>query len=152
MEKSFIFTDGVLATDSKDSQKTLAYLKDKNYELIQVSALSSNEQEENLRQWELANYFDFLFPSISLESLNDMFFFNLKRDVNYRICQRNPLLWQCKEALWAQDSHCIVVTDQFRICKQAEDSGWHSIYCDNLDSNVVGGHKIKKLSTLTHIY
>lgn len=152
MGKCFVFTDDVLAADSKDSQKTLAYLKERKHELIQVSALSNDSQEENLRQLELADYFDFLFSNISLESLNHMFFSNLKRDINYRICQRNPLLWHCKEALWVEDSHCIIVTDQLKICKQAEGSRWHSIYYDNLESKVVGGHKIKQLSTLTHIY
>lgn len=152
MGKSFIITDEVLDIDLNDSKETLAYLKEKRHELITTSSLKKQEQQEKLKQQGLIDYFDYLLPGITLHSMNNIFFDNLKREIIYRRRQNNSLLRHCKDALWIDSSYCVVVTTQLDVCQAVEHYGWSSIYYDNLEKNVVGGRKIKKLSTLKHMY
>lgn len=152
MGKSLIITDEVLDINLNDSKETLAYLKAQKHELITMSSLKKQEQQEKLKQQGLIDYFDYLLPDVTLHFINHMFFDNLKKEIIYRRRQNNSLLRHCKEALWIDDSHCIVVTNQLQLCQQADQCFWKGIYFDDGKKNVISGLKIKKLSTLMHRY
>lgn len=152
MGKTFMFTEGVLDRGDKDTKEVLAYLKDKKCELMAISSQICTVQEERLKQQGIADYFDYLFSDVEVDSMDMLFFCSRRNEIVRRLCQQNSLLRHSKDALRVDCSSRIVITDSLDIYRTAENGWWKSIYYADGTKNIAGGHKIKQLSTLKSIY
>lgn len=163
--RRFIFEDSVLLDDLNTSKDILNYLKEKKNELLVYSSLKYDELNKEIKDAKLDAFIDVMIPHINEELFNDYFtkssFFNTirnsKEDLIKELSKYTKIDFNgCFVGIAAEKKRIdeydtILISDKIAIYEEARKI-IQSIYYDNLKKEIIGGRKIKTLSTLKTIY
>ena len=162
--RRFVFKDSVLLDDLDTSKDILNYLKEKKNELLVYSSLNYYNLNKEMKDAKIDSFIDIMIPYINEELFNDSFanesFFhkirNSKEELTEELSKYDGIDFNgyaigiAAEKRRIGESNTILISDRLTMYEEARRI-IQSIYYDN-GKEVIGGRKIKTLSTLKTIY
>ena len=162
--RRFVFKDSVLLDDLDTSKDILNYLKEKKNELLVYSSLNYDNLNKEMKDAKIDSFIDIMIPYINEELFNDSFanrsFFhkirNSKEELIKELSKYDKIDFNgysigiAAEKRRIGESSTILISDRITMYEEAR-RRIQSIYYDK-GKEVIGGRKIKTLSTLKTIY